>query len=400
MKSTPFIQSLTLLLLTGSGVAAQSTHVISLPQAIERASTNNPQVNVANLRIDKQRALLPGALSLSGPELIFEAPTTTRFQPGVLLPVSLPTVYKNQRIVQQNQVKLSQQEKIITMNTIRYNVRTTYNELLYLRESIANYRRQDSLLRVFTQVTAVRLNVGQISRIELLNAQSQQQELNYQLDQTRAKVRSGRIQLGLLIGTPNDTSLRVTGPFEKMTFASPFLSTDTTFIRNPRTLFYRQNLQLNESVLKLERKRRLPNIIVGYLNQGYSDSPLLYRFRFGLSLPVWGWVASSRINAAQTDVQIAQSEIKLNQYNLQGDYDKAYADYLQFGEALDYYQTTGLQQAQAIIQAASDGYRLGSIGYYDYLLNVQQAFKIRLGFLEALRNYNQSIITLQYLKGE
>lgn len=379
---------------------AQPRRVVTLQQALDLAQENNPQVNVANLRIDKQRALIPGALSLSGPELIFEAPTTTKFQPGILLPVSLPTVYKNQRIVQEQQVKLSQREKAITTNTIRYNVRTTYNNLLYLRESINNYRRQDSLLQVFTKVTEVRQRVGQISRIEVLNARSQQQELQYQLDQTRAQVRSNRIQLGLLIGTPNDTSLRATGPFEKMSFTDPFLTTDSTFLRNPQTDYYKQNQVLNESALVLERKRRLPNIVVGYLNQGGPESPLLYRFRFGLSLPVWGWVASSRINAAKTDVEIAKSQIKLNKYELQGDYDKGYADFLQYTEAVDYYETIGLRQADAIVTAASDAYRLGSIGYYDYLLNVQQAFKIRFGYLEALRNYNQAVVTLNYLKGE
>ncbi|UHG92344.1 TolC family protein [Spirosoma oryzicola] len=398
---------LTLLGVTFGAISAsaQSYHVITLPEALARANSDNPQVNVANLRIDKQRALIPGALSLSGPELIFEAPTTTRFQPGVLLPVSLPTVYKNQRIVQEQQVKLSQREKGITTNTLRYNVRTVYNNLLYLRESITNYRRQDSLLLVFTKVTETRQRVGQISRIEVLNARSQQQELNYQLDQTRARVRSSRIQLGLLIGTPNDTSLRVTGPFQRMNFApdsklAPLLASDSTFIRNPQTSFYEQNQQLSESLLKLEKKRRLPNIIVGYLNQGGPESPLLYRFRFGLSLPVWGWVARSRINAAQTDVAIAKSQITLNQYELRGDYDKAIADYLQYQEALDYYTVTGLPQAEEIIKAASDGYRLGSIGYYDYLLNVQQAFKIRQGYLDALLSFNQAVITLHYIKGE
>jgi cobalt-zinc-cadmium resistance protein CzcA len=399
-KQLPLAVACSLLLVATTQAQPQSRRVVTLPEAIELAIRENPQVKVARLRVDKQRALIPGALSLSGPELIFEAPTTTRFQPGVLLPFSLPTVYKNQKKVQMQQVSLSETERGTVANTLRYNVRTVYNDLKYLRETINNYRQQDSLLLVFSQVTQVRLRVGQISRIDLLNAQAQQREVNYQLDQTRAKVRSARIQLGLLIGVPNDTTLRVTGPFERMGSSYSFLTTDSTFTRNPQTAFYQQNLRLNESALVLEKKRRLPNLIVGYLNQGYRDSPLLYRFRFGLSLPVWGWVAQSRIAAAETDVAIANSQITLNNYELQGDYDKAYSDYLQYAEALEYYTTIGLLQANELIKAANDGYRLGSIGYYDVLLSLQQAFKTRLGYLEALRNFNQSVITLQYLKGE
>jgi len=396
----PVCAPLLALLLSLGPVARAQVHTLSLPDAIDMALRNNPQVKVANLRVDKQRALLPGTLSLTRPELVFEAPTGSRFEPGVMMPFSLPTVYRNQRRVQEDQVRLSQTEKQVTTNTLRYNVRTIYNEMLYLRESIANYQRQDSLLIDFARVTGVRQRVGQISRIEVLNAQSQQREIRYLLDQTRARVRSARIQLGLLIGTPNDTTLRVSGNFQKLAYSTPFLATDSTLVNNPLTTFYQQNRRLNEASLKLEQKRRLPNLIVGYLNQGSAETPMLYRLRFGVSLPVWGWVASSRIKAAETDVAIANTQISLNQYELQGNYDKALADYLQYQEALEYFQTIGLLQADEITKAAQDAYRLGSIGYYDYLLNIQQAFKIRLGYLEALRNFNQSVITLQYIKGE
>lgn len=374
--------------------------VVPLQEAISLSLKNNPQVNLALLRADKQRALLPSALSLTGPELIFESPTTRGFQPGVLVPVALPTVYKHQRIAQQAQVKLAETERGVTANALRYNVRTVYNELLYLRESIANYRRQDSLLLDFARVTEVRQRVGQISRITVLNAQSQQRELEYQLDQTRARARSGRIQLALLMGMPNDTALRVTGPFVKTQFTRPYTAVDTSFAQNPQTGVARQNLALSQSLLTLEKKRRLPNLIFGYLNQGAADSPLLYRFRFGVSLPFYGWVARSRIDAAKIDVNIAQTEIALRQYQLRGDFDKAYADYLQYAEALDYFEGIGLREAEEIVRAARDGYRLGVIGYYDYLLSLQSAFKIRAEYLEAIRNYNNAVIAMQYLAGE
>jgi hypothetical protein len=56
--------------------------------------------------------------------------------------------------------------------------------------------------------------------------------------------------------------------------------------------------------------------------------------------------------------------------------------------------------AADITTMAKEAYRIGSIGYYNYLLNLQQVEKIRLGYLEALRNFNQSIFTIQLLKAE
>jgi outer membrane protein TolC len=90
----------------------------------------------------------------------------------------------------------------------------------------------------------------------------------------------------------------------------------------------------------------------------------------------------------------------LNHYHLQGSYNQALSELKQFSEALNYFEQTGLPQAEEIAKAAREGYRLGSIGYYNYLLNLQQVIKIRLGYLEALKNYNQAIYTIQYLKGE
>ncbi|MFD1816023.1 Outer membrane protein TolC [Pseudarcicella hirudinis] len=391
---------LSLCLFTSKYGIGQTARVIPLNTAIEMAIKLNPQTKIADLRIEKQRVLLPATRNFDSPELLFQAPTSDAFRPGIMQKFAMPQVYNQQKKAQESQIRLTETEKQITSNILRYNVKTVYNELRYLREVIRNYQRQDSLLADFVKITDVRVQVGQISRIEKLNAESQYREVQYLLDQIRAKVRSNRIQLGLLIGMPNDTTLRVSGDFDKLKFIHAVISTDTNFVQNPLTGFYRENQQLNMELLSLEKKRRLPNVIVGYLNQGDKNSPVGYRFQLGVTLPVWGWVFNSRINGAKKDVEIAQKQIALNNYELQGTYDKAVSEYRQYQEALEYYETIGLLQASEIINAAKDGYRLGSIGYYNYLLNLQQAFKIRLGYLDALRNFNQSVITLQYLKGE
>jgi cobalt-zinc-cadmium resistance protein CzcA len=90
----------------------------------------------------------------------------------------------------------------------------------------------------------------------------------------------------------------------------------------------------------------------------------------------------------------------LNNYALQGNYNQALSELKQYSEALNYYEQTGLPQAEEIARTAKEGYRLGIIGYYNYIINLQQVIKIRLGYLEALKNYNQAIFTIQFLKGE
>jgi hypothetical protein len=85
---------------------------------------------------------------------------------------------------------------------------------------------------------------------------------------------------------------------------------------------------------------------------------------------------------------------------LNTEYAKAQADYRQFQDNLAYFETTGLPEAAEILRNSKESFRLGSINYYQYLQNLELAYSLRQNYLETLRNYNQSIITLTYLKGD
>jgi cobalt-zinc-cadmium resistance protein CzcA len=74
--------------------------------------------------------------------------------------------------------------------------------------------------------------------------------------------------------------------------------------------------------------------------------------------------------------------------------------YKQYSQILDYFETIGTKQSKQIIESAQKSFRSGAISYYFYLQNIDQAFQIDLGYLDALKNYNQSVINLLYIKGE
>jgi outer membrane protein TolC len=369
-------------------------------QALQLAQEKNPQVKLANLNKEKQQALKASAFSVSSPEIIFEAPTSNELRPGVLQSFDFPTTYVRKYQSQKQQIALAETEKQITLNQLRYQVNSTYNEMQYLREVFASYKQQDSLLEDVVEVTNVRLEVGQISNLEKLNAESQYREIKYQLDQVKSKLRTARVHMSLLSGNPSDTSFTASDEFVKMNLNDNIIISDEAFVSNPLTKYYDQNKRLQHLQLKQNQSYWFPSLIVGYLNQGASNSPVQYRMRYGFTIPIWFWSNISQVKAARKNINIADQKVVLNQYDLKGNYAHAISELRQYAEALNYYEQTALPQAQEITKTAKEGYRLGSIGYYNYLLNLQQVIKIRLGYLEALKNYNQAIFTIQYLKGE
>lgn len=390
-------------LLTWVGFAAfaqQNNNSLSRPKALQLAQEKNPQVKLANLKKEKQQALKASSLTIASPEIIFEAPTSTELRPGILQSFDFPTTYIRKYQSQSQQVLMAETEKQITLNQLRYQVNTTYNEMQYLREVFASYQQQDSLLEDVVEVTNVRLEVGQISNLEKLNAESQYREVKYQLDQVKSKLRTARVHMSLLTGNPSDTSLTAADEFVKLAIPNGVANTDDAFNSNPLTAYYEQNKKMQHLQLKQNQSYWFPSLIVGYLNQGASNSPMQYRMRYGFTFPLWFWSNTSQVKAARKNVSIADQQSVLNQYDLKGNYAQALSELRQFTEALNYFEQTALPQAQEISITAKEGYRLGSIGYYNYLLNLQQVIKIRLGYLEALKNYNQAIFTIQYLRGE
>ena len=378
----------------------QSLKGLSRQQALQLAQEKNPQVKLANLKKEKQQALKGSALGISSPEVIFEAPTSNELRPGVLQSFDFPTTYVRKYQSQNQQIAIAETEKQITLNQLRYQVNSTYNEMQYLREVFASYQQQDSLLEDVVEVTNVRLEVGQISNLEKLNAESQYREVKYQLDQVKSKLRTARVHMSLLTGNPSDTTITAGDEFTKVSLSNNVLNSDEAYAGNPLTKYYDQNKRLQHLQLKQNQSYWFPSLIVGYLNQGASNSPMQYRMRYGFTFPLWFWTNSSQVKAARKNVNIADQQVVLNQYDLKGNYTQALSELRQYTEALNYFEQTALPQAQEISKTAKEGYRLGSIGYYNYLLNLQQVIKIRLGYLEALKNYNQAIFTIQYLRGE
>ncbi len=116
---------------------------------------------------------------------------------------------------------------------------------------------------------------------------------------------------------------------------------------------------------------------------------LLFRFFFGAQ--------RARINAAKINTTLIQAQAQAAKSGLQTQYLTQYNEYLKQKEGLDYYETNGLKQADQIIRISQISYKLGEIGYMEYIQNLTMAFDTKLKYLEALNLYNQAIIELNYI---
>ncbi|MCE2894127.1 MAG: CusA/CzcA family heavy metal efflux RND transporter [Flammeovirgaceae bacterium] len=399
---TPEVTALIILLLLSSQAIAQPPQKpISLDSAVAMAKKRNPEMLLAQQRIEQQVALKPASFSLSTPDLVFEAPTGDDLRPGLLQVIDYPGVYTAQGRAQRSKIAVTETELKISANNIVYRVRVSYNQLQFLIERTRLLYSQDSVFDDLIKVNEIRYRVGQISALEKLNGISQYKRIQYALKVARSELRNAKYQFNLLLGQPNDTTHIPAEVLRKNSLLVDITPVDTAYtMGNPLLAFSRQQQNYSLNQLKVERRKRIPGAVVGFLNQGTPQTPITPRLRFGITLPIWQWTYQANINAAKKGIQIAETQKRITSFQLNTEYAKAQADYRQFQDNLAYFETTGLPEAAEILRNSKESFRLGSINYYQYLQNLELAYSLRQNYLETLRNYNQSIITLTYLKGD
>jgi cobalt-zinc-cadmium resistance protein CzcA len=233
----------------------------------------------------------------------------------------------------------------------------------------------------------VRYNSGDCNRLELINAQNRAQENRLQLNKAKADLQSSQLVMQKLLNTPEiilPSDIRAVETWQAASLQN-----------NPILDYYSQQMNVGKAAISVEKNKLLLDIFGGY---SFNDTKLP-GFQIGVSVPLFFGANRAKIKAAkirneQIGVQRQQAEI-----TLQNAYSTQYNEYLKAKEGLAYYETAGITQADEISQTAQTAYNLGEIGYMEYIQNQQTAIGIKLQYADALNAFNQSIITLNYLKG-
>ena len=151
-------------------------------------------------------------------------------------------------------------------------------------------------------------------------------------------------------------------------------------------------------------------MMLGYTNQSFSGwqskdavNQQLFKAgnRFnsvqaGIAIPIFNKSIRSKIKAAQINEAIATLNVAQSKKQLNSELNQWATAYEKATTALKYFETTGTQQANIIAGSGQLSFEKGAIDYLQWGLLMNQVINIRLGHLDALKNFNQSVIQLAY----
>jgi cobalt-zinc-cadmium resistance protein CzcA len=282
--------------------------------------------------------------------------------------------------------------------------------LAYLVEKQKLLTYQDSLFSGFLRAAELRAKAGETNRLEMITARSQSMEIKNQLQQVSSDlvITSRKLQNIMNSGEsflPADALLK-----PQLLLLLP---DSLAVTKNPSLGFVNQQVEVAGVEQKLEQSRALPDLTFGYFSQTMQGTqevnsvPQTFgpgdRFagiQAGITVPLWFKPYSAKAKAAGIRQDLARTNAESYSKTLASEYASLLDEYNKYNKSVDFYEKQAIPEADYIIEQSGRSYKAGAMDYLEYILSLNRALSIRQNYLDALSNYMQTIINIEYISGK
>jgi cobalt-zinc-cadmium resistance protein CzcA len=389
--------------------SAQTPQDINLGQAIEMGSKNNQSIQASQLDTHVQSQLLKSAWDLPKTQFMGTFGHTNSQANDKNLSVSqginpfqigarkkLLTEYSN---ASQKRLGISKQE-------IKYNIRQSWNAMLYFEKQNRVLEKQNVVLKKFVRSADLKFQTGETNSLEKSIALAKQQELEQRIKENSTQIHIEKSNLKTLLNLENDFTVSDTA-FVQIPFVTV---ADTTILKqNPNLQLADSQVRIAEANLKVQNSLLYPEFSAGYFIQSLTGSQdpngtaiagssLQFQgFSVGVSLPIFPGSSLARSEAAKTSIAVERKNSEYLYAQAKSQLEQLTKQLETYQSLIDYYQTTAIANANSIIKNATRAYQNGDISYVEYVQSIETASTIQYNYNDAITKYNQTVITLQYL---
>ncbi|MFY9150898.1 MAG: CusA/CzcA family heavy metal efflux RND transporter [Prolixibacteraceae bacterium] len=387
---------------------------LTLEQAIDEALKNNNSIKIAQYQIDMEQEMKRTALTIPKTDLSYSQgvvsnPTVQDNLLNIIQRLDFPSLYNSQSKLASARISRSEQYKVIKENELVNEVKIAYLQYVYVTEIRHLLLHQDSIYSNLNTSSFQRYQAGESTKLESVTSSAQSMRIKNKLEQNNADLAIAKKQLQTLLNTQDDI---ITDDPDLIPQKLDLPADSISLTRNPLIQYIQEELKVNQQQVKVEKNSMLPEIILGYgsqtykgiqnvngVEQQYTGGDRFAFYQVGLAIPIFPGGYRSKIKAAKINENIAQTQIALTKTTLTGELQKLMQQYHKLQNTLDYYQNQALPEAELIIDNSEKGFKGGDISYMQHLQNLTLAINIQSDYVDAIYQYNQSIIAIETLVG-
>jgi cobalt-zinc-cadmium resistance protein CzcA len=388
---------------------AQTSQDLNLEKAMEMAFKNNQSIQASQLDTQAQSQLLKSAWDLPKTQFMGTFGHTNSQANDKNLSVSQginPFQIGARKKLLTEYSNASQARLGISKQDIKYNIRQSWNAMLYFEKQNRVLEKQNVVLKKFVRSADLKFQTGETNALEKSIALAKQQELEQRIKENSAQIHIEKSTLRTLLNLENDFTVSDTA-FVQIPFVA---ITDTmTLKQNPNLQLANSQVRIAEANLRVQKSLFYPEFSAGYFIQSLTGSQdpngtaiagsgLQFQgFSVGVSLPIFPGSSIARSKAAKTSIAVEQKNSEYIYSQAKSQLEQLTKQLETYQSLIDYYQTTAIANANSIIRNATRGYQNGDISYVEYVQSIETASTIQFNYNDAISKYNQTVITLQYL---
>ncbi len=395
-KVKPVISTF-LLFLAGTAFS-QAQQRISITAALDTALKNNQRLYVNEAEIRTADLTVKTANDIPKTALFGEnedlRPSDMKgiLKIGVIQNLAWPGLYAARKNYFKEQLEYAELNKVSLQVIIKRDVRSTYYQLWYLQDRLHLFEQLDSIYTSLDNATEIRLKAGDVPGLDKIAAEARMKETQALLQQNIKDMAMQQQQLMLLLNR-NEWMLPDDTPLEKIDF-SPIQNGP-----HPLIQLQQQNIEIAQANISVQKNSNLPDFSGRFFSQrlwGARDP--FTGFSVSAAIPIFGAGAyKNRVRVASAEKEVLEKQLAYQVQQLETLQKNALTGIEKFLSMLQFYETTGLKQADEIIQAATLSYRSGEISFAEMSQFLGQAITMRQNYLDVLNQYNQAVIQFDYV---
>ena len=398
-------------------VSTLFAETLELPNLIRVAVDRNPKVKAAKARWQATIEQYPQVTALPDPMFMygyFLRSVETRVGPQrhrVSFSQAFPypgTLDAAGEVVKKAiEIERVKHEQVI--RDLIVELKLSYHELVYLHQAVALTRQNRELIASILTIATARYAEGESTLNDVLKAQSQLAQLEYDLILLEELQRVERANIKGILSIPSATSLGTTVPIA-------YEPLDVTLVDiEKQALAKRQELRIAALTIEKATKgialaelRTKPMLKFDLMTIETGEALMLdapgsgknpFSIGFGVTIPWSSLKNSSKVREAQQNHEVVTANKRVLEDETKVALQKVYFRLENARRLVELYETTLIPQAGAAIEVAETWHQEGPKSITGFLETQSVWLNFNLARLRAVADYQQNIARLEKLVG-
>ena len=385
----------------GSDIRAQSplAQPLTLEQSKSRALQRYPNIEMARLEVERQKALRRTAWQMgstglyTGKEEVDQGSAAIYNTIGIQQQGMAPFAIGPGLKLRDAQTALAGESLGLQTLSLSLRVSNAWSDVYTSREVYRVFTALDSMFSGIREAAEIRYQTEAISKLEYLATINEANEVQNRKEQAYRDYLSALQRFNRWFDS--DTLYTVASEAVDE-LARPLLLLPDSIRQHPLLKRSEQEMAVARARLRVNKAQYLPQLSGQYNRQIVDGQGGFYLYQLGISIPLFYGPTAGRVKAAGVNVRIKEEQYRQTRIELESGYFSVREQYLKWLDSWTYYRDHALPLAREQRKAAMTAYREGQIDYTGFLQSIRFAMRMESEAWTVLNRYLKSRFQLEY----